>query len=815
MAKKKKTPASAVLKKTVSTFDPEKSPYFVLKIFGILLLAMIILFREFIFSDKIFYNPDMMRIGLFFKTFFVNYVLTHWSIPKWDPYIFGGMPFVDAFHGDLFYPLTFLKFFGSLFRMLSYNLLLHIFFSGVFTYLCARQFKLSKLASLLSGISYMFAGYLISLMAPWHDGKIFVTSLFPLTILFVERGFEKKPFLNFSLLGLVIGLIILTPHPQMAYLTLWAVALYILFKLIVLFREKKTIGAVIKPSAMAIYAVVIGLLISAIQFYPGYYYTTHDSPRTEAKRGWDWATSWSLHAEEAASILIPEFVGTNSQNTKTYYWGKNAFKDNSETVEVVCFFVALIGFFFYRKKESYFLGGLALLALIYALGATTPFFKIFFYLVPMVKSMRAPSMVMFVFSFSIAILAGMGLQFIIDRSRDLSGSSIKKFRYLLFGLPLFMLLLALLFSGAGKWMINLWTSIFFSNASTEEVQKGVSKLAVAYMNLPAIQSGAWFAFLFTTLAAAFIWLYQSGKSGIYILIALLFIPVVDSVRFNSRFIKLVDPKPYLSDNALTEFFQKDKSMYRVQNFAQTMTVLPLHGIEEVVGYHGNQLKWYDQLLGGPSLKNQGNPRFLNLVGTKYIIIPPNQKLPPDALGNKPISLAINTNQGAVFYNPNAFPRVLLVDEYKVFDSLSIIQSLVLHGSDDLRKVVYLEENPGVELSYDSLNTDSCRIIDYADDSVLIELDCTEDHILVMTDNYYEAWEAYVDGAPAKIYRADGSFRAVVVPAGTKEVLFKYHSSRYATGRLLTLLTSIYLLFVFGYYGYRWRRSGRKSDTARS
>ena len=87
--------------------------------------------------------------------------------------------------------------------------------------------------------------------------------------------------------------------------------------------------------------------------------------------------------------LIPEFVGTNSQNTKTYYWGKNAFKDNSETVEIVCFFMALIGFFFYRKKESYFLGGLALLALIYALGAGTPFFKIFFYIIPMVKSMRA------------------------------------------------------------------------------------------------------------------------------------------------------------------------------------------------------------------------------------------------------------------------------------------------------------------------------------------------------------------------------------------------------------------------------------------
>jgi len=802
---KKKTKTTAKPKKAVSTFDPEKSPYFVLKIFGVLLLAMIFLFREFIFSDKIFYNPDMMRIGLFFKTYFVNYVLTHWSVPQWDPYIFGGMPFVDAFHGDLFYPFTFLKFFGSLFRMLSYNLLVHIFFAGVFAYLCARQFKLSKLASLLSGIAYMFAGYLLSLMAPWHDGKIFVTTLFPLTILFIERGFEKKPFLNFSLLGLIIGLIILTPHPQMAYFTLWANALYIVFKLIMLYRDKKSLGQVIKPSALALYAVVIGLLISAIQFYPGYYYTTNYSPRTEAKKGWEWAKSWSLHEEEAASILIPEFVGTNSQNTKTYYWGKNAFKDNSETVEVVCFFVALIGFFFYRKKEAYFMGGLGLLALIYALGATTPFFKLFFYIIPMVKSMRAPSMVMFVFSFSVAILAGMGLQFIIDRSRELKASTDKKFKYLLFGMPALMLLLALLFSGAGRGMLDFWTSIFYSNAATDEIQRGVSKLSVAYMNLPAIQSGAWFAFLFTALAAAFIWLYQTGKVGIYILVALLFIPVIDSVRFNSRFIKLVDPRPYLSANTLTDFFNKDTGQYRVHSFVQTQTVLPLHGIEEVVGYHGNQLKWYDELLGGPSLRNQGNPRLLNLVGTKYVIIPTNQQLPPDAFGAKPTTLAINTNQGAVFQNPNAFPRVFLVDTYKVFDSLEIIQSLVLGGPDDLRSVVYLEEDPGVALSYDSLNTDSCWITNYQAEEIHIGMNCTKDHILVITDNYFEAWHAYIDNEPTKIYRADGSFRAVVVPAGTKEVVFKYHSSRYATGRLLTLLTSLYLLIVLGYYGFQWRR----------
>jgi len=800
MAKKRKGSKPSAPKSGRIKFNPENQPYFALKAFGVLLIGIVILFREFIFSDNILFSPDMMNAGIFFRSFYVNFVLEYGHVPLWNPYIFGGLPFVDAFHGDLLYPLSILKFIGPLFRMLSYNLIIHIFLAGVFAYLCARQFKLSKVASLLSGISYMFAGYLVSMIAPWHDGKIFVTSLFPLTILFVDRGFEKRPFLNFSLLGLVIGLIILTPHPQMAYFSLWAISSYALFRLIVLFRKKRSIRPLIRPALLTTYAVVIGLMISAIQFYPGYYYTKNYSPRSDTKKGWEWATSWSLHEEEAFSLLIPEFVGTNTNKAKTYYWGKNYFKDNSETVGIVCLFAALIGLFFYRKKESYFLGGLGLFALIYALGGNTPFFQLFFHLIPMVKSLRAPSMIMFLFSFSIAMLAGMGLQFVIDRSRHMKTAEERRFRYLLIGLPSLMLLLALLFSAAGKQMIGLWTSLFYSEAATSMVQQGISKLDMAHANLPAIQSGAWLGFLFTALAAACIWLYQTAKAGTYILIALLFVPVIDGIRFNKRFINVVDPAPYLSPNVLSEFFKKDTSEYRVQNFSQrSSTNLPYHGIDVVVGYHGNQLKWYDKLLGGPSLRNQANSRLLNLVGAKYIILPPNQRLPESYLGDRPTPVVLDFSAGAVVRNDNAFPRVFLVDEYRLFDTVDDIYSEVIAGTDNLREVVYLEEYPGIGLSPDSLSTDSVWIIDYKNDSVLIGLQCTQNHILVMTDNIYEAWHAYLDGQPTKILRAYGSFRAVSVPAGTRNVLFKYESDRYTTGRLITWLTSLYLMIAIGFY----------------
>jgi hypothetical protein len=754
------------------------------------------------------YGSDTIQAGIFFRNFYVDYFMEHLAVPQWNPFIFCGMPYVEAFHGDIFYPLSILKFFGSIYRTLGINLVIHIFLAGIFMYLTARQFKLSKVASMMSAVCYTFASYLISFVSPGHDGKIFVTTLFPLVILFLDRIFQGKAFLNASLLGLVLGVIILTPHPQMAYFTLWAAALYTLFKLIYLYREKRTILPLVRPSVLAAYAVIIGLLLSAIQFYPGYIYTSEFSPRADAKRGWEWATSWSLHEEEAFSLLIPEFCGTNSSKAKGYYWGKNNFKDNSESVGVVAIFVGLIGFFFSRRKERWFFGGLALFALLYALGSTTPLFRLFYYLIPKVKSLRAASMIMFLFSFSTAMLAGMGVQYLIDSRRNEKASPNKRLNYLLFGMPALMLLLALLFSVVGRGMISLWTSLFYRDAATRLFQKGFSKLDVAYLNLPAIQTGAWLAFLFTAVAALLIWLYRNRKAGVGLLICLVLVPVVDGVRFSKRFVGTFDQDNVWAPTPLTDFFQKQQGEYRVMNFSPALQqdLLPFHQVEMVTGYHGNQLRWYDQLLGGIGAGNQGNPRLLNLVGSRYLTIPTNQQFSPGALGKKLVFPVATFGPIQVIQNDNAFPRVYLVDHYRLFEDRKDIYPEVLHGSENLRGIVYLEQMPEINIVPDTLGaqSDSAWIMNYAIDSVLVGVSSSHNQLLVLTDNYYDAWHVFVDDVPAELLRAYGSFRAVAVPAGTEKVLFKYNSERYRLGRLVTWLTSLYLLVIFGFYLVRSR-----------
>ncbi len=795
------------------TTDLERSPYFVPVVFAVFFLLLVILFSEFLFSDKMLYGSDMIQAGIFFRSLLVDYVKTHGEVPQWNPYIFGGMPYVEAFHGDIFYPLSVLKFFGSIYRMLGMTLFFHIFLAGIFMYLAARQFRLSKTASLMSGACYMFAPYLISLVSPGHDGKIFVTTLFPLVMLFLDRGFEKRPWLNFSLLGLTIGVIILSPHPQMSYFTLWAVALYTVYKLYMLWREKKSFGVLVKPAVFSAYAVVIGLLLSAIQFYPGYIYTSEFSPRADTKRGWDWATSWSMHEEEAMSLLVPEFAGVSSQDASTLYWGKNPFKDNSESIGVVPVFLALLGLLFARRKDAYFFGGLALFALLYALGGTTPVFRLFYWLIPKVQSLRAPSMIMFLFSFSAALLAGMGIQYVLE-ARKKKETLGKHFRHLLFGFPGLMLFLALLFGLFGRSMLDLWSAIFYSEASTKMFQQGLTMIDVAYRNLPGIQAGVWIGFLFTALAALGIWLYRSGKMGMGVLVAVILIPAIDGVRFNQRFIDSFDQDRVWSPNALSRFFTEKEGHYRVVNFqAAAPDLLPYHGVPVVVGYHGNQLRWYDDLLGGPTLQNLTSPRLLNLTGARYVLLPAGQNLPEGYLGEKPLTKAADFGSLTVYRNDNALPRVFLADLYKVSEDRNAIVDQVLNGDGNMREIVYLEQQPPLTITPDTTAMDSAWIEYYDLDSITIGVNCSQNKLLVLTDNYFDAWHATVDTHPAELMRAYGSFRAVAVPAGAREVTFVYESTRYRTGKLVTWLTSLYLLGVFGVYLVRSRNRRKKKESA--
>ena len=795
------------MKQPLSSLDHlNESRWFPVGLFAVAGLALVSLFREFIFSNQMLAGSDMINAGVFFRSLLVTHVREYGSVPMWNPYIFGGMPYVDAFHGDIFYPFSALKFFGDIFRMLGWNFILHIFFAGITMYLCARQFNLSRVSSGVAGMGYMFSGYLVSLVAPGHDGKIFVTTLFPLAILFLDRAFVRKAILSFTLLGVVIGLIILTPHPQMSYFSLWAIGAYGLYLLI---RELRLSRALLRPLSHAggmIYAVVLGLGISAIQFYPGVIYTQDFSPRADTKRGYEWATSWSLHMEDVVGLVAPDFAGTKANPDEyrdVHYWGQNPFKDNSEYAGVVILFLAVIGAFFYRRKGIFF-GVLGLFALSYALADSTPLFKLYFNLIPKVESLRAASMIMFLFAFSMCLLAGMGADWLAREAESAAPSSRTRLTRYLFGATIALGALAFLWSAAGESMLSAYSSLFYNELKSTLIGQGqYTKWDVAIANLPAAKRGFWVSFVLVGLAASLIYLTLRGKVSRVWLMGLAILPIFDGVRFNQRFIETFDQNTVFAANPLTQFFENHPGQYRVLS-AQAFSgdYLGYFGIETVDGYHGNQLRWYDDLMGGLEKRNLYNPRFLNLVGARYVVLPERLNPPVDAFGAQPITEALTFRGLRVFENPNAFPRAFLVESLIVVPERKEIYPRIMSGTEDLQRVAFVEAPPsewsGARGTPAEHVVDSVWVTHAGLDSITLKYSIGQDMPLVLTTAFYDGWKLMIDGVARPTFRADGAFLGALLPAGSGEVNFLFESPRYVDGKRITFWAlAVALLGIVG------------------
>ena len=102
--------------------------------------------------------------------------------PQFEEAGAGGM------HGDIFYPTAFLRALIGTGPGMSFGFAAHLFLAGIVTFRFLRAWGLGFFPSLIGGVAYMLSGPVAGLASPGHDGKLFVSSLFPLTLLMLTRG---------------------------------------------------------------------------------------------------------------------------------------------------------------------------------------------------------------------------------------------------------------------------------------------------------------------------------------------------------------------------------------------------------------------------------------------------------------------------------------------------------------------------------------------------------------------------------------------------------------------------------------------------
>jgi hypothetical protein len=738
------------------------------------------------------------------------------GVPLWNPYIFGGMPYVAAMGvGDVFYPTQLLRMALPVDVGMTLGFMLHVVLAGFFTYSFCRALGLTFFASLIGGAAYMLSGPIAGLVSPGHDGKLFVATLTPLVLFLLIRGVRDGRPWAWGALALTTGLAVLSPHPQLLqYMLLTAGA----FGLYLAFGEWNgtTLDrrVALRRLGFALGAVGIGFLMGAIQYSSLFDYIAW-SPRAGGK-GYEHAISYSLPLEETINAYLPEFSGILDK-----YWGRNGIHFHSEYVgaAVLILATAAIGAtgkaVAFTRKFKFFWLGVLVISLLWAFGGFTPFYRLVYALVPGTKYFRAPSTIMFVSMFATAIFAAIGVE------RVLSSQGIpKRFVYIWGAVSAGITVLAV--SGG---LTNLGLAIVgdtvLSNGRpwSERVQDNAGALIVGSVR----------SLFFALLTLTLLWgVVQTKLSGGRAAVALLLVLAADLWSVERQYWRFSEPasKMYGSD-ATIDYLKPRSDSGRV--LAITLAAgaayhdpmlggdgLMVHQIRQVLGYHGNELGNYDRLAGidadlGPVLSK---PHIWSLLNIRYVLTnaQPNDDTIRQLFGSATLVAGPARNApGTMVYlyripgdNP---PAWVASATFKAPNdaALATIEDARFNAVAQRSVAIIDSASPTTSASNQnvlpppSTITAQVRRPNHGRITVELSAPAQNGNMLIVSENFYPGWIARVDGRDVRAERADYSLIGVPLTAGARKVELEFTSAAYQKGKVITWFAAAaaLALWIFG------------------
>ena len=753
-------------------------------------------------------SSDQFSTGYPYRQFGADVLRTTGEFAQWNPYILGGIPYAAAGGaGDVFYPTFILRLLLPVDVGITWSFLLHLFLAGLFTFGLVRALGFAFWPALFAGVAYMMSGQVASLVSPGHDGKMYVSALAPLLLWMIVRAVRDGRAWAWGMIALVTGLAILTPHNQMVY---YLALLAIPFTIWIALRGSD--DPVSRPIAVrrviiAAAAAALGVGIAAWQFFPFYAYLDFGARGTA--RGYEYATSYSMPPEEMFNFYLPQFSGILDA-----YWGRNFFKLHSEYVGAVVLLVAGLAFGAAgRRKHLWFWGITGLIATLVALGGHTPFYRLW-YLLPMMKVVRAPAMIFYIAQLAIAVYAAIGLERLL---RD----GVK--RGYLIGWGVFAVLVLILAGGGAL------TSIAQSLAPPE-------RYALVEQNTGALIGGAVRSFLFVGLAIAVTWAWSANRlSGMAVAATLVALAAADLWSIERRYFRFSPPASqlYASDPTI-EYLQQLEEPGRVMVLGVAGgggpdpvihgDALVAHRVRAVTGHVGTEFQRWVELVGGKSPYNALppnllKPEFRRLTNTRFWLtdaeLPPEiPQLPGVRLTRRlgPVRNAAG-NEVWLFDFGEANPAAWLVPLITEAAPADILAT-VLNPSFDVRRAALFDSSAAVQgrtvtAAPQPLAT-QVHVTYPSAREILVELSdpAPEGAALVVSENWYPGWYALIDGRAGTVARADYTLIGVPLPTGARRVQLIFDDPNFGRGKLITTIAVLLtvVLIVGGIVMERRRRA---------
>lgn len=785
-----------------------------LKLFKILpvliLFCLTIIFLHKLVTVKfitIGHVEDHLRILYPYRAFDAEQ-LKSFSIPLWNPYTFAGFPYLASFRCHIFYPINLMFLILPTHLGMNYSLVLHVFLAGLFMYFLAINLGLDTSSSLVSGLVFMFSGFFIDEVWWGHETVLGSITWTPLVFLLFLRSVEGGKKVYTLLAGFIFAVQIFSGHPQFPYYGL--IALFFFMAYLFLYSFKKGEGRrSFVPVLSFLIVVLIGIGLVAIQLIPAAELSQH-SIRASSEDTFTFFTRWSMAPSYLMTFVFPRLapiIGTNSF----------PFPVALGYIGVLSLMLAVLSLFLIRNKYVLFFWILACFSIILTLGKYTPVYRLFYLFFPGFSAFRNPIFLLYIYVFSVSILAGFGMFYLRKNIWSLSEKKIKIFRglFIVFGIVLVLIASVVFFM-----IQSADAKLNSSNLIQAKIYKFQDTLVYDFAKI---------GFILLLTAIPLILLRKLRSRDMILSTMVIVLIFLDLMAYGTKFIRTYDLTPFVSNGKWVDFLKEEKQPFRVLpilDYPEQDPVLKLNKLSSINGYGSLEIMQdYEDFIAAfqdqkvtqdACLLRVANYDSLavNILNTKYILTAKkieDERFPLVFTQDIPAAQTWDPYrkdkfQLNIYENKSVLPRAFVVPAAKVIEKREDVLETMIDPQFDPYAMLILEEEPeeSIDINLEDEGKNQVLFTSYKGNEFVLKASLEKGGFLFLSEIHYPGWKAFVDSRERKIYRANYLFRSIYLDKGVHTIRFVFSPFSFKLGALISTLTLSVLIVIFIFCLFRRR-----------
>ena len=375
------------------------SRYFNIVIYLCMFLIPFIIYRDLYIQDMLLAGGD--GYGTAANLIFFKDSLKQGEFPLWNKYLSNGVPFAGDISNHAFYII------GIIFSWLPDKLYLYTFYAfhislgAFFTYLYLKEIGCGKLSSLCIGFIYLLSIQ----MGGMRKGHLMIITCIvylPVILYFIEKYFKTN-----KIKWLIISSFAMAMQFYNAFIqdVMYTDIIVFIYLFVIGIHKRMSIKKMLYHGVIWI-CTYFGLI--AMQLIPTYEMLKEYGKAGSSEMIYDIFASYSIHFIKLLQMLFPYIFGDN------VYESFGAYKSSGLDIELFLgHFILLFVIFgiiknfrdFRVRLSAFIMAGTFLFA---AQTQIEPLSKLLFH-IPIIRNMRAPSRILFVFIFFAYVICGITL----------------------------------------------------------------------------------------------------------------------------------------------------------------------------------------------------------------------------------------------------------------------------------------------------------------------------------------------------------------------------------------------------------------------